>query len=30
MPMEDIHAPAAYRRHLVKSGVISAMRKAML
>lgn len=28
-PMEDIHAPASYRRHLVKNGMISALRQAM-
>jgi aerobic carbon-monoxide dehydrogenase medium subunit len=26
-PMEDIHAPASYRRHLVKNGVLSALRQ---
>lgn len=26
-PMEDIHAPASYRRHLVKAGVLSALRQ---
>ena len=28
-PMEDIHAPAVYRTHLVKNGVVSALRKAL-
>lgn len=28
-PMEDIHAPASYRRHLVKNGMISALRQAV-
>jgi len=28
-PMEDIHAPASYRAHLVKNGVLSALRKAL-
>lgn len=26
-PMEDIHAPASYRRHLVRNGMISALRQ---
>ncbi len=29
-PMEDIHAPARYRRHLVKNGIVSALRQAQL